>query len=442
MVALAALGGQAAADGAFPDSSQILLPATRPHRIILVTNFGLVISEDDGATWEWACEPRSDDSTILYQQAAAPSDRIFAVLINNGLVYSDDQACTWTRSGGSLATANARDAFADPTNPARVFVVGAQPAAHILPSSVYRSDDAGLTFGPELDTAPVGGDMLGVESSASDPGTVYLAMYGTMGAVPGLLEPLLGHSSDGGAHWTASTLAPSLGANSFRIIAVDPTNPLRLFLRVVESFGEKVAVSSDGGQSFTEPVAVNEQFTAFVRLPSGTLLLGGSNGGKGVAFRSTDGGASFQPIPLPPADASGKQPAAPHLRALAERNGKLYGAADNFIDGFALGVSSDEGVSFQPLLIFNQVKRIKPCLQETCRDLCDNTLVPLNLWPAQVCGDPPSLPEPPPAKGKSGCGCNTAPQPALPAGCLLELAALGLLTLRRRPLKRRPQLPN
>src|SRR6185436_11358009 len=90
MVALAALGGQAAADGAFPDSSQILLPATRPHRIVLVTNFGLIISEDDGATWEWACEPRGDDNTILYQQAAAPSDRIFAVLINHGLLYSDD----------------------------------------------------------------------------------------------------------------------------------------------------------------------------------------------------------------------------------------------------------------------------------------------------------------------------------------------------------------
>ena len=439
LLALIGIQGRAAADGAFPDSLQILLPASHPQRIVLATNFGLIISEDDGATWEWACEPRSDDNTILYQQAAAPSDRMFAVLINHGLVYSDDAACTWTRSGGTLAAASARDAFADPSNPARIFAVGAEPADGFVPSSVFRSDDAGLTFGAALDTAPLGGDMLGVESAASDPATVYLAIYGTMGSVPGLLEPLLGRSSDGGAHWTRSSLATALGANAFRIIAVDPTNPQRLFLRVTESYGEKVAVSNDGGQNLTEPAAVNEQFTSFVRLPNGTLLLGGSDSGKGVIFRSTDGGASFQALP--------SSPAPPHLRALAERNGKLYAAADNFIDHFALGVSSDQGATFQPLLTFDQVKRIKPCVQQVCRDVCDN-LAGLTLWPAQVCGGSASLPEPPPAQGKSGCGCDTARQASAPEtfapAALLQLAVLAaLLGLRpRRPLKRRSHLPN
>lgn len=444
LLALIGLQGRATADGAFPDSLQILLPASHPQRIVLATNFGLIISEDDGATWEWACEPRIDDNTILYQQAAAPSDRMFAVLINQGLVYSDDAACTWTRSGGTLASASARDAFADPSNPARIFAVGAEPADGFVPSSVFRSDDAGLTFGPALDTAPLGGDILGVESAASDPATVYLAMYGTMGSVPGLLEPLLGRSSDGGAHWTTSSLATALGANAFRIIAVDPTNPQRLFLRVTEAFGEKVAVSSDGGQNLTEPAAVNEQFTSFVRLPSGTLLLGGSDSGKGVTFRSTDGGASFQPFP---SSSSSSAVAPPHLRALAVRNGKLYGAADNFIDHFALGVSSDEGATFRPLLTFDQVKRVKPCVQQVCRKVCDD-LAGLTLWPAQVCGDATSLPEPPAAKGKSGCGCNTArqsfgPERSVPAPALLQLAVIAAaLASRPRSLKRRSHLPN
>src|SRR5689334_2030057 len=59
---------QAVADGAFPDSMQIFVPADAPHRIILATNFGLITSDDDGATWEWSCELRSDDNTILYQK--------------------------------------------------------------------------------------------------------------------------------------------------------------------------------------------------------------------------------------------------------------------------------------------------------------------------------------------------------------------------------------
>ena len=101
VIALAvAVPRQAAADGAFPDSMQIFVPADAPHRIILATNFGLIVSDDDGATWEWTCEPRADDNTILYQKAASPSQRIFAVLIAHPMVFTDDLACTWTASGG------------------------------------------------------------------------------------------------------------------------------------------------------------------------------------------------------------------------------------------------------------------------------------------------------------------------------------------------------
>src|SRR6266851_5651042 len=46
----------ARADGAFPDEMSIHFPASAPHRILL-TNFGLAVSEDDGATWRYSCEP-------------------------------------------------------------------------------------------------------------------------------------------------------------------------------------------------------------------------------------------------------------------------------------------------------------------------------------------------------------------------------------------------
>src|SRR5262245_46799821 len=46
----------ARANGAFPDSENILTPADRPQDILLVTNFGLVSSSDGGQTWLWSCE--------------------------------------------------------------------------------------------------------------------------------------------------------------------------------------------------------------------------------------------------------------------------------------------------------------------------------------------------------------------------------------------------
>jgi hypothetical protein len=41
-------------DGAFPAGEGVLVPADTPQEILLVTNFGVVSSEDGGATWTWS----------------------------------------------------------------------------------------------------------------------------------------------------------------------------------------------------------------------------------------------------------------------------------------------------------------------------------------------------------------------------------------------------
>ena len=53
---LAAVSPRARADGAFPDSQSVITPFDRPAELILPTNFGLVISEDAGQSWQWSCE--------------------------------------------------------------------------------------------------------------------------------------------------------------------------------------------------------------------------------------------------------------------------------------------------------------------------------------------------------------------------------------------------
>ena len=391
VIALAtAVPKQAVADGAFPDSMQIFVPADAPHRIILATNFGLITSDDDGATWEWSCEPRNDDNTILYQKAASPSQRIFAVLIAHPMVYTDDLACTWTASGGSLSTLVARDAFADPTSADRVLAAAVAPTATLQPSSVYRSTDGGLTFGPALISGPTGGDILGIESAVSDPATMYVAMYGSAN---NMIDPILARSSDSGVTWSSMDLGGTLGAATIRIIAVDPTDPLHLFLRVgISSGGEKLGISTDGGRTFTEPVSVDKQLTAFALLGSGTILVAGlDTAGNPVGFRSSDRGATFVPWVNPP-----------HVRALAERNGKLYAAAENFLDLFAAGVSTDEGATWTPILTYDQVKRIKPCVQTVCQDVCDNlagshAVAAVGVW--RRAGRPCP---------RRGCGCRTS----------------------------------
>src|SRR5438128_391167 len=116
-VVLAATARLAFANGAFPDSFNVLLPADDPQQIILGTNFGLVISGDGGATWEWVCEHDADANGFLYSWT--PAGRLLAVS-DKGLVSSPDLACSWSTAAGPVSETRVADYFVDPTNPQRV----------------------------------------------------------------------------------------------------------------------------------------------------------------------------------------------------------------------------------------------------------------------------------------------------------------------------------
>lgn len=419
---------RARANGAFPDSSAILLAADRPNQIILATNFGLIISEDDGQTWSWTCEQAATVSGSLYQMGPPAQDRIYAIS-TSGLVFSEDGSCSWTRAQGLLASAYATDAFPDPNDPSRVLAL-ASPIGDASGGvqSLYASMDGGGTFNVLMFSAPAQGGLLSVETARSAPSTLYLSMY-----TPPGLHPKLVRSTDGFMSWTVLDVEPDLGASAFRIIAVDPETPTRVYLRVLDPAGETLAVSQDGGNSFTKPVHVDGKLTAFVRLASGTVLVGALTNGSGEGFRSTDGGVTFQPWANPP-----------RLRALAERQGKLFAAADNFKDGFALAVSTDEGATFKPLMSFAQVTRIKPCAQAICQESC-GSLAGVELWSPAVCepagrgdgggdaggdGDASALPP----RGSS-CGCHAAAGDAAPSAIAFGLG-LALAIRRRGPHRR------
>src|SRR6516162_7293685 len=69
--------GAARADGAFPDSDSIVVPASLPGEIVLGTNFGVLLSVDDGDTWTWTCEQAGNTFGSHYQMGAPPLNRLF-----------------------------------------------------------------------------------------------------------------------------------------------------------------------------------------------------------------------------------------------------------------------------------------------------------------------------------------------------------------------------
>src|SRR5206468_8799960 len=97
----------ARANGAFPDELSIHFPANAPHRILVGANFGLLVSEDDGTTWRYSCEPYvtvgSNDPlspalVTLYE--VTPDGAVLADSVN---VTRPTDARSWPAATGAVA---------------------------------------------------------------------------------------------------------------------------------------------------------------------------------------------------------------------------------------------------------------------------------------------------------------------------------------------------
>jgi hypothetical protein len=438
-----ALPPPALADGAFPDSSRVLLPTGRPDQVTLATNFGLIATGDGGKTWEWTCETPLLNQGKFYQ-VGLPNRTVATSLW--GVVRSDDDSCTWSGASGAITDVNVTDVFVNPAAPARALAIGVRDDQDMgLPQLAYASEDGGATFGAPIFRATGEVGLLGIESAATDPNVIYLAAY----TVPN--HPALVRSDDAGATWTTVDLEPLMGPGLVRIVAVDPSDAGTIFLRLGQaSGGEALAVSLDAGRTFRTAFSVSGVLTGFLRRESGTILVAGtSSDGSPTGARSLDGGASFQ-----------RWEGVPHLRGLAERDGVLHAAADDSVDGFALATSADDGATWRPMLRYAQVDRIKPCVAAACARACAG-MVALGLWGASVCAEraadtgtgfagatagEPTAPDA--GSGTSSrptaAGCSSAgPLTATSAGCRLGacLALLATLLGRRAPRPRQKSGP-
>jgi len=255
----------ARADGAFPNSESIFTPEGLPHDIVLATNFGVVRSTDDGTTWIWACEQAADLNASSYQLAPAPSYRIFAVAFDSvtgnstHLAYSDNSACDWAISTGLVDGTSVRDEFADPTNPNRVLALTSIPVdGGMGTDEVVESSDGGATFTTLRFTAGPGDTITGVEIARSAPQTVYLTIRNiVMTGSTSTTTPILMQSTNGGTSWTKHDLSSMLPGNkSIRLVAVDPSDAQKVFLRVSTGTDEGLALTTNGGATVTTPLAI------------------------------------------------------------------------------------------------------------------------------------------------------------------------------------------
>jgi len=349
-IALTATGA-ARANGAFPDEFSIHFPPDAPHRILMGANFGLLVSEDDGATWRYSCEPwvvagsnaaLASANVGFYQVTAAG-----AILANSvNLTRSSDVACTWPISTGSVSGQVVSDFFPDPTD--ATFVLAVAIASNGA-SYIVASHDGGTTFGdPHLYDTP---DLLtGVEIARSKRGVVYATSVSTSGA------SFLASTNFGASGSWTSTVITRQGGTQPRILAIDPVDEKTVYLRLLTGPSDSIAMTTNGGQSFQTILTISGQLSSFVRAGDGAIYAGTRDGQLYVQPPGTTGFTTRN---------------GPHFRCLGQRLGttRIYACADMIVDGYSLGTSDDGGLSFHPLMSFTQLLGPLTCepVQTNCQ---------------------------------------------------------------------------
>ena len=371
---VAGLPRVALADGALPDSISILLPADQGQEILISTNFGLVVSEDFGATWTYVTEyTMNTPCAFLYQLGPSPNNRVY-VESSSGISVSGDDGCSWDGGVFPVTNVSVQDAFPDPSDPLHVLALASWdggPGGGAI-DSVFESHDGASSFPNILlsVTSPVSLKSLEVAKSAAT--TYYATAYKNQGTT---VLPMLFQSTNSGQTWQTYDLG-TLGSAFAYILEVSPGNSNVLYLRVVSladpSQGglARVTVAADGGAAVS--MLFNQGLDAFIQLSSGSLLLNSNN----QDYISNDG-TTFN-----------RWGGCGGIRSFAERDGGLFALTDCS----TVAVSWDLGVNWNALLeSFEQISGPRACSSGGSCSLssCSGCALTTSdcLTPGGVCGD-------------------------------------------------------
>jgi hypothetical protein len=367
-VLIAAISSDASANGRFPTTVDVRFhPADDSMRLVSAT-FGLLISSDGGASYQWVCEVAIGyGGTYDPDYAVAADGSIFATTFD-GLRVSRDGGCTFELVGGEL----------DGLFPGAVDVAPNGDvwtcATLLSDNGAFRSTDNGVSFA-RTNVDVTGAWWHSIAVAPTDSNRVYVSGFVTPGttpdAGPGMNNVRVLRTDDAGDAWIE---LPATGfvlgdEQDVFIEAVSPTDPDVVYARVRRANppnGDAVYRSDDAGQSWVKVLDTLDAITAFVARADGTTVIVGTQF-DGVRI-SPNRGASWS-----------LTAAQPQMGCVGERgDGELFACGANWEpDHFALGRSTT-GQTWQTVLEFREIAGPLECAPGTLQfDECT-----VKLWPS------------------------------------------------------------
>jgi uncharacterized protein (TIGR03437 family) len=251
---------------------------TAPSQIYAATSTGVIKSVDGGTSWTAPANQGLPSFIVSIAVDAGSPLTVYAGSYNQGVFTSTDGGATWTGSTNGLIAPGST-----PPTPAELSVVVAHPskpgtvfAIAQAPDFEYRSTDFGRTW-TQLNV-PLGGSPVALAFSPTDPNTIFLGQK---------TGPLF-ESLDGGDTWTSDTKET---VQSPQGLAFLPSNPSILFAAAAAELDR----SSDGGQTFTKVLALNNGSVAADPKTAAVVYALDQSG----LYRSADAGLTWTKAALP-----------------------------------------------------------------------------------------------------------------------------------------------
>ncbi|MBX3188001.1 MAG: hypothetical protein KF819_13340 [Labilithrix sp.] len=434
---LAFSSSEARANGRFPESNGIFFAPSDPNLVLLRVTFGLMLSHDRGATWDWVCERSIGLAGIEDPMFNITPAGTFLGSTFSGVTVSRDQGCSFDFSP------NTKDyVFIDltsrPSEAQRVVAFASsydgqdEAGAIFFNSALYETTDEGVTFtkfGATFDPTILGET---VDLTPSDPDRVYVT--GVRG--PGETQPsgVFLTSHDRGKTYEETPIALVPGEKAPYIAGVDPTNADRVYVRTYTAVDRpsRLLVSDDAGKTFRVIFTAQTSLAGFALSPDGKKIWVGSML-DGLHYASTTDFA-FEPR------------SRAEISCLAYASDGLW-ACSNEKSGFVAGRSNDEGHTFETKLHFCDARGPLGCavgsVTHTECHLGGTSSNRVPPWPPQRAllgcnagldaGPDAAGGEPPVDPGGDDGGCSFAAPSASPvAAAIASLFAIVAIARRRR----------
>lgn len=423
LVTFAAATTAFANGAALPDTLTVALRPEGASEVGLEANFGW-LSSTDGGPFTWVCHetvlpPTSQLTPYFYFGPNATYITVRSIgqsLDPEYSLYRSLDGCDY-EPPAALEGINIREIAFDPSDADRALATSFNGSG--ASNGVWFSEDNGATWAQTALFLPQR-FFRSVKFSPANPDRVW-ATATWFSPAP---QAWVYRSNDGGVSWEEIPWVFTVGTTlqaTIDIVAVSPTDQDVAFIRA--NGGRDYLLRTENGGDTWDPVfTIEEDIRGVSYTPEGDRVWIATTG-SGLFF-SLDG-RNFEELATQVA-----------ARGVSADERGLWVVSNNYTQ-FALGHSTNEGVSFSSVLRFHEIGSPRPCPAGT-----DVAVACEPLWPSLVerlgITTPTPTPTPPAGDddddGSGGCACSLGDGPthATPAASIMITLMVALAASRRR----------